>query len=338
MPEVSVIMGICNGRRFLPATVASVLAQTFADWELIMVDNGSTDGGVDAVLAAHPDPRLRVFRYPEPLQPSGALIVACREARGRYLAVLDSDDLATPRRLEIQRAYLDLRPDVCLLAGDSELIDADDRPLGREPLVCAHEDIHALTAYGYVLRHSTVMFRRELLERVQYRRQLALGVDHDFFARAVEVGRVEALPALLGRYRLHPGSASHRRSDCGLSLGLVSLLTRRRRRGEPENLEFWVRRFAEEKERLRGDEGAGAHLFCARIFLAEGMPDLAAVHAWLAMRRGARWRGAWHYGRALLRGLRQVRGVPALTVKGWLKEPAHQLLRMAGGVPDRPQF
>ncbi len=178
-------------------------AQTFSDWELVIVDNGSTDGVLEAELAAHPDSRVRVWRHPTPLLPGGALAAACREVRGRYVAVLDSDDISLPQRLEIQRAYLELRPEVVLLGSGSDLIDGDGRLLGREPHVGRHEDIHALTAYVYVLRHSGVMFRRELLERIQYRVTMDLGEDHDFFARAAEIGRVEALPTPLCQYRIH---------------------------------------------------------------------------------------------------------------------------------------
>lgn len=337
MPEVSVIMGVCNGRRFLPAAVASVQAQTFPDWELILVDNGSTDGGVDAMLRARPDSRVRVVRYPEALSPAGALAVACQEARGRYLAVLDSDDLAMPRRLEIQRAYLDMRPDICLLATGSELIDDQDNLLGREPHVGTHEDIYALSAYVHVLRHSSVMFRRELLERIQYRNVLAVGTDHDLFTRAAEIGRVEALPAPLCRYRLHRDNLSRHPARRAFSLGLVGMLTHRRRHGLAEDFDLWKRKFAE-GEAAVGDNPGRAYLFCARTFATEGFDDLAVMHAWLAIRAGARWRGADRYLRSLLHGMGRARGAPGAMLKGWLKEPAHQLLRSAGGIPDRPQF
>ena len=336
MPEISVIMGVCNGGRFLAATVASVRAQTFTDWELILVDNGSTDGAVAALLAAHPDPRIRVSWHPAPLSPGGALEVACREARGRYLAVLDSDDLAVPRRLEIQRAYLDLQPGVWLLAGASDLIDEDGNPLGREPFVGRHEDIFALTAHVHVLRHSTVMFRRELLERIQYRALMGIGSDHDFFARAAELGRVEALPVVLCQYRLHRENLTKQKGRSAISRGLVAMLAHRRRRGWPEDAVLWEQKFSALLGEAHGHAGP-VYLGCARLFAAEGMDDLAALFAWEAMRHDARWSGLLCYLRVTLRGLGRSRPVAVATARAWLKEPAHQLLR-ASGAPDRPQF
>lgn len=335
MPEVSVIMGVYNGGRFLPATLASVYAQTFTDWELVIVDNGSTDGGLAAALAAHPDPRVRVFNYAQPLTPGGALAAACREVRGRYVAVLDSDDLAVARRLEIQRAYLELRPELDLLAGGSEAIDEDGRFLWKEPFIARHDDIYALTAYVYTLRHSTVMFRREILGRVQYRGLMGISADHDFFARAAEVGTTEALGTTLCQYRVHPTNASRPTPWAATNRGLVLLLTHRRRRGLPEDLEVWHRIFNEIQARA-GTTGR-AYVEVARLFVREGRSDLAAFFAWEGMRAGARWSGLACYLRVVIGGLLRSRDVALTTARAWLKEPAHQLLR-AGGVPDRPQF
>jgi glycosyltransferase involved in cell wall biosynthesis len=335
MPAVSVIMGVCNSAQFLGAAVASVQAQTFTDWELVIVDNGSTDGGVDALLAAGPDSRIRVFRHGLPLGPGPALAAACREARGRHLAVLDSDDIALPRRLEIQHAYLELRPEVIMLGTAVELINEAGEVLGREPHVAMHEDIFTVTAYFHALRHSSVMFRRELLERVQYRGVLG-AADHDFFARTAEVGRIEVLPALLCRYRLRADSVSHAGDKGAISRALVCMLTHRRRRGLPEDHDCWANKFSAAEAEIRGDVRR-SNLFCARIFASAGRHDLAAIFAWQAMRAGAYFAGAVRYGGATLGGLRRSRGVARATAKGWLKEPVHQLVR-AGGAPDRLQF
>lgn len=336
MPEVSVIMGVNNGGRFLPATLASVFAQTFADWELVVVDNGSTDGGLAAALGPRPDPRVRTFTFREALSPGGALAVACREARGRYLAVLDADDLAHPRRLELQHAYLELRPEVGLLGAASDLIDKEGRPLGREPFVGLHEDIRALLAYVHVLRHSSVMFRRELAEQAPYRASIGVGSDHDFFARAAELVRVEALPAPLCSYRLHGDNRSLQSPNCATSRALVCLLARRRRDDLPEDLPVWEARFRSLEVRAAGHTGR-AYLACARLFADLGYDDLAALNAWQAMREGAPLAGAFCYLPLTAQSLLRSRSTVLATARAWLKEPAHQLLR-AAGAPDRPQF
>jgi glycosyltransferase involved in cell wall biosynthesis len=335
MPEVSVIMGVCNGGPFFAATVASVRAQTFTDWELVVVINGATDNSADTVLAAQADPRIRVIRHPEALGPGGALNLAGAEARGRYLAVLDYDDVAAPRRLEMQLAYFALRPGLLLLGARSELIDTEGRFLGYEPFVGVHEDIRGLTPYVHALRHSTVMFPCELLEKFPYRASLGVSSDRDLFARVSEAGLVEAMPVSLCQYRLHPANVSRQSVRTALSRGLVSMLTLRRRRGLPEEFEAWERRFF---GGVAANDGAGrAYAHCARIFFTQGEDDMAAFYAWLAMREGAGMAAAWTYLRATLRGLGRSRAVTKATLRAWCKEPAHQLL-LAGGVSDRPQF
>lgn len=337
MPDITVIMGANNAGRFLTEAVASVQRQTFGDWELIIVDNGSTDGSGPALQAGLQDERVRIFTRTEALGPGGALLIACEAAKGRYLAVLDADDLAQPRRLEMQRAYLDLQPEVFLLGTASAFIDGAGRNLGREPFVGLHEDIHTLTAYVHVLRHSSVMFRRELLDRVQYRPLLGGAADYDFFCRAVEAARVACLPEVLCLYRLHAGNitvtAAARMAANG---ALVRMLTRRRRAGLPEDFEQWRERF----QSIFADERTSethVHAICARLFREEEHYDLAALHAWLAWRAGGGARAAWEYFVATTCGLMRHRASRAALVRAWLKEPGHQLLR-AGGMPDRMQF
>ena len=138
---------------------------------------------------------------------------------------------------------LELRPEVIMVGTAVELIDEAGKVLGREPHVAMHEDIFTVTAYFHALRHSSIMFRRELLERVQYRGVLGAN-DHDFFARTAEVGRVEVLPAPLCRYRLRFDSISHVGDKGAISRALVCMLTHRRRRGLPEEYDFWANKFS----------------------------------------------------------------------------------------------
>ena len=126
-PVVSVLMTTFNGAGFIGASIASVLAQSFSDFELIVVDDGSTDT-MAQVLAGIGDPRLRVLR-----QAVNGGVVAARNAgflaaRGRYVAALDHDDLSHPERLARQVAYLDAHPGVVLVATEIEI----EEPAGRK--------------------------------------------------------------------------------------------------------------------------------------------------------------------------------------------------------------
>ncbi len=120
VPTVSVLMTTWNGAGFIAEAIASVLAQTFTDFELIVVDDGSTDA-TPRLLAGIGDPRLRVLR-----QAVNGGVVAARNigflaARGRYVAALDHDDLSRPARLARQVAYLETHPAVALVATEIEI-------------------------------------------------------------------------------------------------------------------------------------------------------------------------------------------------------------------------
>src|SRR3972149_9086486 len=105
MPMVSVLMTIYNAEPYLRAAIDSLISQTFPDWELIAVENGSTDGSL-SVLKDYADPRVRVFQQKKNIGRTPALRFAFDQARGDYVAVLDADDISSPDRLARQVAFL----------------------------------------------------------------------------------------------------------------------------------------------------------------------------------------------------------------------------------------
>ena len=109
-PAVSVVMAVYNGAALLPETLASLRAQTFTDWELVAFDDCSKDDSI-AVLRAFGDPRIRVIAAAENGGPVVARNRAFAEARGRYVAGLDQDDISLPERFAKQVAFLDTHPD-----------------------------------------------------------------------------------------------------------------------------------------------------------------------------------------------------------------------------------
>lgn len=337
MPKISVIMGVCNGRRYLAAAIASLKAQTFTDWELVLVENGATESARDIAEAECPPDKLVMECGPEPLGPGGALFRACELASGDYLAVMDQDDTARPRRLELQYDFMEKFPEIGLLGGVSDLIDGEGKVWGREPYLGTHEEIMPMLAYGHVLRHSMTMFRRELLSQVTYRRELQSAVDIDFFARAAEVTRLACLPVVLGEYRLHGDNVTKRKAVNVTCHGaLARMLTRRRRTGMPEEFADWLAQFKQIEVAIEGDEGA-ANAACSKVFRREGYFDLAALYAWQAWRTGRNWRAPWLYISAVTRGLWQSREARRGLINGWLKVPGLRLLQ-ARGVKEPMQF
>jgi len=206
-PLVSVVMTVYNGEPWTAEAVQSILGQTFRDLELIVVDDGSTDSTADT-LGRYRDHRLRIVRQSRAGQ-TPALNRALQLSRAPLVARMDADDVALPRRLERQAAFLDAHPEVGLLGTAGHEIGptggivrtltppTDDPTLRR-----------ALIRYNPLL-HTSVMFRRALLEAVgDYDERLRVAQDYDLWLRMSRRTTLAALPEPLVLRRLTPGQLS----------------------------------------------------------------------------------------------------------------------------------
>lgn len=128
MPQVSVIMPVFNmeaGRAALQAAVESIKGQTYQDFELMICDDGSTDHTLRIIRKlARTDARIRILHSPENHKAGWARNACIRSARGRYIAVMDADDLAHPKRLEIQVDFLDRHPEYAFVGSNAWMIDS----------------------------------------------------------------------------------------------------------------------------------------------------------------------------------------------------------------------
>jgi len=208
-PTVSVIMPAYNGAAWIGATIDSVLAQDLTDWEMVIVDDCSTDD-TRALLATLTDPRITVLHAAVNGGPVVARNIGFAAARGRYIAGLDQDDLCKPGRFAAQVAHLEANPASVLVATAAELLEnghATPWP-GDRPLTPATIDWLILTQNPLVW--STVMFRAEaarLLDPFE-RPQVRYAEDFDLYHRLSRFGRIARLDEAHLLYRCHPGGAS----------------------------------------------------------------------------------------------------------------------------------
>jgi glycosyltransferase involved in cell wall biosynthesis len=128
MPKVSVVMPCYNVEKYIAASIETVLAQTFTDFELIIVDDGATDGSAE-IYNSYDDPRIRVVKQKNRGLP-GARNTGIRNARGEFIAILDSDDLWDPTKLAKHVDHLERRPSVGVTYSQSLLIDEEAKSLG----------------------------------------------------------------------------------------------------------------------------------------------------------------------------------------------------------------
>ncbi len=263
-PAVSVLMAVYDGARWVGAAVESLLAQTLADLEVVVIDDGSTDTTAE-VLAAFRDPRLRVERR-ERAGLTRALTRALELAQAPLIARLDADDVALPERLERQRRFLDAHPDVGLLGTWAREVDVTGREVAivRPPVDDAAIRRALIRVNPFV--HSTVMMRRSALERTAgYDPAYQVAQDYDLWMRMARVTRLANLPDALVIRRLVQGRVSAVRDDDRLR--------------------------AEARVRWRAVRSHVYPWWCA-IFVLRPLAALALPGAWRrALRRATRMRG-----------------------------------------------
>jgi glycosyltransferase involved in cell wall biosynthesis len=235
-PTVSVALAVYDAGQYLALAVESILAQRFADFELIAVDDGSRDGSLTILERfAVRDPRVRVIARPhEGLVATRNAALAA--ARGEFVAVMDADDLAHPERLARQVAFLRAHPEVLVVGAEVEIVDPEGWPIrkGGVPLDHASIDAALMRGRGEAITHPVATFRRDALRAAGgYRQGCQQAEDLDLYLRLAERGRLANLPETLLRYRHHLRKTSNARAEENRRSTNEVLHEARRRRGLP---------------------------------------------------------------------------------------------------------
>lgn len=290
-PRVSVLMPVYNAEPYLAEAVESILGQTFPDFELLAVNDGSTDGSLDTLRRFEArDARVRVIS-----RPNTGYLVALNEmlgvARGEYVARMDADDVSLRDRLQRQVRALDSDPGLACVGGACEMIDAAGRRLVDLSMPVRDEEIQRACLEGHTaICHPAATMRRAHVQAVGgYDPAMYTAEDLDLWLKLGERGRLANLPEVVLRYRLHPGSVSEQR------------------RGEQRDT---MRRACENAWRRRGVRGE----FTASNPWRPG-PDRTSRHqfalkyGWWAFQSGER-------GTAVRYGARAIASLPAKP-EGW---------------------
>ncbi|HZL37731.1 MAG TPA: glycosyltransferase [Tepidisphaeraceae bacterium] len=234
VPAISVVMPVYNSGAYLVEALDSVLAQTLGDFELIAVDDGSTDTSL-AILREYQkkDTRVRVISRPN-TGIVGALNDGLAAARAPLIARMDGDDVCLPERFEKQIAFMAGHREHVLVGSQVMLMDGDGLPICPKPHTCfGHEQIDECHMnHGWAVVHPSIMVRREALERIGgYREHYKWVEDLDLFLRLAEMGKLENLNEILLNYRLHAGSVCQLRGELQSRLHVGLFHETRARRG-----------------------------------------------------------------------------------------------------------
>jgi glycosyltransferase involved in cell wall biosynthesis len=211
LPRISVIISTYNGERHLDDAVTSILQQTFADFELIIVNDGSTDK-TTAILNHYSDPRIKLLTNVSNQGIAASQNRAIEAASGEYIALMDHDDVALPQRLEKQVEFLDANDDVAMVGSSCICIDDEDRQTSIEH--CPTEQI--VLKWDPVLRgcpffHTSLMIKRDALRDVgSYSGNYQYAGDYELISKLAGNFKVANLSEPLVKWRLHDNSASRR--------------------------------------------------------------------------------------------------------------------------------
>jgi glycosyltransferase involved in cell wall biosynthesis len=234
--KISVIMSVYNGRAFLAEAVESILAQSYQNFEFIIVDDGSTDSSRRIIDDySRTDPRI-VALDGEHEGLAAALNRGLAIANGDLVARMDADDISAPRRLEMQIRAFASRPALAGLGSAVTTIDDNGSRIRRRTALTGPDRVARELLTSNVLNHPSAMIRKSALDRVgNYRVKFATSQDYDLWLRLLSVGQLDNLPEVLLYYRKHSGRVSRRSNASRQTLYSVTAIADHflRRTGRP---------------------------------------------------------------------------------------------------------
>lgn len=207
MPKISVLLPVYNTKEaYLRACIESILRQSYGDFELIIINDASTDEHVETVIKSYDDARIRYYKNDNNQGISETRNKLMDLARGEYLAIMDHDDISLADRFKMQAAYLDAHPDVGVLG-------TAHREIPKNKLVIPPEDnegIEEAMMLGCALLHPTTMMRKSVLEKsgLRYDKEYFPTEDYNLYLHLLGKTRFGCLPEVLFLYRKHESNTT----------------------------------------------------------------------------------------------------------------------------------
>lgn len=212
-PLVSVVMAVYNGEEHVGEAIRSILSQTLADFELIVVDDGSQDRSREIVMACT-DSRVRLICNPQNRGLAASLNRGVVEACGEFIARMDHDDISLPQRLARQVDFLRKNPQLGACGTWVETLGDFRQEIWRAPTT--PEAVRMQLLFDSALLHPTVMFRRDLFlqHSLRYDESFTCAQDYELWERASHVVEMGNIAQVLVRYRVHPAQTGQIRRQC----------------------------------------------------------------------------------------------------------------------------
>ena len=284
-PTVSVVLPVWNAERFLAQAIESVLRQTFRSFELIVIDDGSTDrSGEIADGFARASPQV-VTLHTEHRGIAHALNTGVAAAHSSYVARMDADDISDPSRLEKQIAFLEAHPECVAVGANVDVIDDDGEVIGAMRFPATHAGIVQALISGAspaVAHPAMVMRKSAVLAAGGYREEHVPSEDLDLWLRLIEFGEMANLSEPLLQYRRHLGATGIRDGGRQRATTAIVRAAARARRGLPSLHSS----FGGTEQR---NAVASFHYECVRAALSSGNRAAVIKHAQASIRHAPGW-------------------------------------------------
>ena len=207
MPKVSVLMPVYNAGQFLARAIDSILSQTFTDWELILINDGSTDDS-ESVIAQYEDSRIYYIRNGTNLGLIKTLNRGIDLCQGEYIARMDADDISLPDRLIFQVDFMNKHPN-CLMCGtNAAVIDNNGNRTGKIRNLSGNAFLQINLLFSTPFVHPSIMIRKEILEKNRYDDHYKHAEDYELWCRIAKLGKMANLNKELLEYRWHDSNVS----------------------------------------------------------------------------------------------------------------------------------
>jgi len=198
-PQISVLMPVYNGEKYLPEAIESILYQTYANFEFIILNDGSTDK-TEEIILSYDDPRIVYVKNETNLQIVKTLNKGIALAKGEYIARMDADDISLPQRFAKQIEHLTKNRDIDILGTQYVNFGAFES-FSSNPL--SHEEIKVALLFNSAMAHPTVMMRSNVFQKIKYQEVFNKAEDYALWVEAVDTFRFANLPEYLLKYRRH---------------------------------------------------------------------------------------------------------------------------------------
>jgi len=234
-PRVTVFIPIYNSEKFLHETITGVLNQTYKNFELLAIDDGSTDSSLN-ILNSFNDPRIRIERNKKNMGRPYTRNRGVELAKGEYIAILDSDDIAMPDRLLEQVNFLDKNQDISGVGSFAEIISDTGKFIKTLELPCDTKSINSKIYQSNCFVHSSIMLRLQTLVDIGgYNLEYPQAQDYELFLRLCRNHSLANIPKVLVKYRIHSGQVSQTHISKQRHLADKARLSAFNNRNKPSN-------------------------------------------------------------------------------------------------------